>query len=195
MCHHPFGAHLQKNISIKPYRLFLSSFDPISESLSLSPCGSKHYMWRNLLTFHMSPCWPAFIGFWCELRTKLLVVGNAITKCGGSPIGYQGFGCSGHQHQSRSMQFTLWDDLICYMIEQAKMREFLLTANANNYKIFECPLVHLGYTSYRHLSCGWNYKIWTKRRIVLSLAHNKDSKPWTLSCGESLLSFPGLVCI
>ena len=91
-------------------------------------------------------------------------------------------------------QFTLWDDLICYMIEQAKMREFLLTANANNYKIFECPLVHLGYTSYRHLSCGWNYETWTKRRIVLSLAHNKDSKPWTLSCGESLLSFPRLVC-
>ena len=48
---------------------------------------------------------------------KYLFGENAITKCGGSPIGYQGFGCSGHQHQSRSMQFTLWDDLICYMIE------------------------------------------------------------------------------
>ena len=33
--------------------------------------------------------------------------------------------------------------------EEAKMREFLLTANAKNYKIFECALVHLVYTSYR----------------------------------------------
>ncbi len=53
-----------------------------------------------------------------ELRTKLFVWGNAITKCGGPPIGYQDFGCSGHQHKSRSMQFTLWDDVICYMIEK-----------------------------------------------------------------------------
>ena len=74
-----------------------------------------------------------------ELRTKLLVWGNAITKCGGSPIGYQGFGCSGHQHQSRSMQFTLWDDLICYMIEQAKMREFLVTAKQITVKYSNAP--------------------------------------------------------
>ena len=32
-----------------------------------------------------------------------------------------------------------------------------------------------------------------KRRIALSLAHNKDSKPWTLSCGQSLF-FPSLLC-
>ena len=32
------------------------------------------------------------------------------------------------------------------------MREFLLTANADNNEIFECALVHLGYTYYRHLS-------------------------------------------
>ena len=82
--------------------------------------------------------------------------------------------------------------------EKAKMLEFLLTANADNYKIFECPLVHLGYTYNRHLwkhePYGWNYETWTKRRIALSLAHNKDSKPWTLSCGQSLLLFPSLVC-
>ena len=64
-------------------------------------------------------------------------------------------------------------------------------------KIFECALVHLGYTYYRHLwkhePCGWNYETWTKRRIALSSAHNKDSKPWTLSCGQSLF-FPSLVC-
>ena len=70
--------------------------------------------------------------------------------------------------------------------EQAKKREFFLTANADNYKIFEYALVHLGYTYYRHL---WNMK----RRIALSLAHNKNSKPWTLSCGQSLF-FPSLVC-
>ena len=45
---------------------------------------------------------------------------NAITNCGGCPIGYHGLGCFGHQHQSKSMQFTLWDDLICYMIENCR---------------------------------------------------------------------------
>ena len=42
----------------------------------------------------------------------------ATSKLSWSPIGFQGFVCSGHQHQGRSMQFTLWDDLICYMIEK-----------------------------------------------------------------------------
>ena len=118
---------------------------------------------------------------------------------GGPPTGYQGFGCSGHQHQSRSMQFTLWDDLICYIATWSRIAgEQVLTANAENCKIFECPLVHLGYTYSRHLwkhePCVWNYEAWTKMRIALSLAHNKDSKPWTLSCGQSLLLFPSLVC-
>ena len=70
-------------------------------------------------------------------------------------------GCLGHR-QSTNMQFTLWDDLICYMIEKmpawfcmesewqeskSKMREFFSTANADNYQISECPLVHLCCTS------------------------------------------------
>ena len=74
---------------------------------------------------------------------------NAMTKCGWSPIGFQCFRFSGHQHQSRCMQFTLWEDWSRIAGEQAKMREFLLTAHADNYKIFDCALVHLGY--YRHL--------------------------------------------
>ena len=50
-----------------------------------------------------------------------------------------------------------------------------LTAKRNNSKnlfTFECALVHLGYTDYRHpwkhKPCGWNYEAWTKRRIALS---------------------------
>ena len=80
----------------------------------------------------------------------------AFTKCGGSPIGYQGFGCSGHQHQNRSMRFTVWDDLICYMIEncrRASQDARVPFDSKCRYKceIFECALVHLGYTYYRHL--------------------------------------------
>ena len=80
----------------------------------------------------------------------------AFTKCGGSPIGSQGFGCSGHQHQNRSMRFTVWDDFICYMIENCRRasqdeRVPFDSKCRYNYKIFECALVHLGYTYYRHL--------------------------------------------
>ena len=53
-----------------------------------------------------------------ELRTKLLVWGICHQQISWSPIGFQGFVCSGHQHQGRSMQFTLWGDLICHMIEK-----------------------------------------------------------------------------
>ena len=55
-----------------------------------------------------------------ELRTKLLVWGICHQQIWWSPIGFQCFVCSGHQHQSRSMQFTLWDDLVCYMIETCR---------------------------------------------------------------------------
>ena len=82
----------------------------------------------------------------------------AFTKCGGSPIGYQGFGCSGHQHQNRSMRFTVWDDFICYMIENCRRasQDARVPFDSKcryryNYKIFECALVDLGYTYYRHL--------------------------------------------
>ena len=80
----------------------------------------------------------------------------AFTKCGGSPIGYQGFGCSGHQHQNRSMRFTVWDDFICYMIENFRRasqdaRVPFDSKCRYNYKIFECTLAHLGYTYYRPL--------------------------------------------
>ena len=88
-------------------------------------------------------------------------------------------------------------DLQCGMIwfatwsriagEQAKMHEFLLTANADiTIKYSNAPsfiLVTLTIGTYENM----------KRRIALSLAHNKDSKPWTLSCGQSLF-FPSLVC-
>ena len=71
--------------------------------------------------------------------------------------------------------------------EQAKMCEFLLTANADITKKYSnAPsfiLVTLTIGTYENM----------KRRIALSLAHNKDSKPWTLSCGQSLF-FPSLVC-
>ena len=50
--------------------------------------------------------------------------------------------------QSGMIWFATWSRISG---EQAKMREFLLAANADNYKIFECALVHLGYTYYRHL--------------------------------------------
>ena len=61
-------------------------------------------------------------------------------------------------------------------------------------KIFECLLVHLGYTCYRRWTHeGESMKLEQKRRLVLSLVHNKDSKPWTLSCGQSLLLFPSIV--
>ena len=91
---------------------------------------------------------------------------NAITKCGGSPIGYRVLDVRDINCQSRSMQFTLWDDLICYMIEKKQAWFWMESGlqeskprctsssltNANNYyKIFEFPLVHLGYTYYRHL--------------------------------------------
>ena len=80
----------------------------------------------------------------------------AITKCGGSPIGFQGFGRSGHQHQNKSMRFTVWDDLICYMIENCRRasqdaRVPFDSTCRYNYKIFECALVHLGCTYSRHL--------------------------------------------
>ena len=80
----------------------------------------------------------------------------AITKCGGSPIGFQGFGRSGHQHQNKSMRFTVWDDLICYMIENCRRasqdaRVPFDSTCKYNYKIFECALVHLGCTYSRHL--------------------------------------------
>ena len=65
-----------------------------------------------------------------ELRTKLLVWGICHQQIWWSPIGFQGFARSGHHHQSRSMQFTLWDDSMCYMIEklqesEPRRREFL----------------------------------------------------------------------
>ena len=62
-------------------------------------------------------------------------------------------------------------------------------------RVFECLLVHLGYTYYRRLwkHEGETMKLKQKRRIVLSFVHNKDSKPWTLSCGQSLLLFPSIV--
>ena len=101
-----------------------------------------------------------FIGNWFDsymsCGRNYLFGEYAFTKCGGSPIGYQGFGCSGHQHQNRSMRFTVWDDLICYMIENCRRasqdaRVPFDSKCRYNYKIFQCALVHLGYTYYRHL--------------------------------------------
>ena len=109
----------------------------------------------------------------------------AITKCGGSPIGYQGFGCSGHQHQNRSMRFTVWDDLICYMIENCRRasQDARVPFDSKYSNVPSFILVTLTIGTYEDM----------KRRKALSLAHNKDSKPWTLSCGQSLF-FPSLVC-
>ena len=72
-----------------------------------------HYMLRSLAKYPK-------LGLSYELRTKLLVWGICHQQIWWSPIGFQGFVCSGHQHQSRSMQFTLWGDLICYMIETCR---------------------------------------------------------------------------
>ena len=65
---------------------------------------------------------------------------NAISKSGRSPIGYQGFECSGHQYQSRSMQFNYivgWFDLLHDReLQESEPRcassLFLFTANADD---------------------------------------------------------------
>ena len=70
----------------------------------------------------------------------------------------------GHKHpdQNSTIIFSLWEDLTCYMMRPLQMRLPELSvsntchvqyfeANADNYKIFECSLVHLGYAYYRRL--------------------------------------------
>ena len=65
-------------------------------------------------------------------------------------------------------------------------------------KYSDAPVIHLGYTYYsrrlwKYEPCGWIYATWTTWRIALSLVHNKDNKPWTFSCGQSLLLLPSMV--
>ena len=65
------------------------------------------------------------------------------------------------------------------------MREFLLTASAKNYKIFECALVHLGYTSYRgtyenNNPAGESMKPEREGRIALSFSPQQGQQTMNL---------------
>ena len=85
---------------------------------------------------------------------------NAITFCGGSLSVIRVLDVQGINIKTEACDlqwFAKWSRI---EREQAKMCEFLLTANADNQKIFECALVHLGYTYYRHLMKTWT--LWVK---------------------------------
>ena len=112
---------------------------------------------------------------------------NAITKCGGSPIVYQGFGCSEHQHQSRSMQFTVWDDVTCYMIENCR-RARQATAGLGQLNLFSSTLgwSERGSKWYK-LSIGW-YRF--GYRWVLPIFLPKTCKSKVQACTSGVKGTP-----
>ena len=114
-----------------------------------------------------------------ELRTKLLVWGKCHHQMWGVHhrlSGFWMFSTSTSRETSNLkcgiIWFATWSRIAG---EHAQMRELLwqqkeITLKIS--KIFECALVHLGYTDYRHpwkhKPCGWSYETWTKRKIALS---------------------------
>ena len=112
----------------------------------------------------------------------------AFTKCGGSPIGYQGFGCSGHQHRNRSMRFTVWGDLICYMIENCRRASQDARVPFDSKCRYDITIKYWNAPPFILVTHTIGTYENMKRRIALSLAHNR-----TLNCVQSLF-FPSLVC-
>ena len=114
-----------------------------------------------------------------ELRTKLLVWGKCHHQMRGGPLSVIRFldvqyinRAEASNLQCGIIWFATWSRIVG---KHAQMRELLWQQKEISLKIpkiFECALLHLGYTDYRHpwkhKPCGWNYETWTKRRIALS---------------------------
>ena len=88
---------LEQNLLKRVSLIFLQCFFGCTGPCTLDPCLGK------CLPLHKRNGKGAYAGAFLDY----LLGENAITKCGGSPIDCQGFGCSGHKHQSRSTQFIV----------------------------------------------------------------------------------------
>ena len=128
-----------------------------------------------------------------ELRTKLLVWGICLHQMWGVPYRLSGFWMfrASTSKQKHAIYSVGWSDLLHDReLQESKPRcassfwqqmQIYITIKYSNAPSFILATHTIG--TYENM----------KRRIALSLAHNKDSKPWTLSCVQSLF-FPSLVC-
>ena len=126
-----------------------------------------------------------------ELRPKLLVWGKCHHQMWGVPYRLSGFWMfrASTSKQKHAIYSVGWFDLL----HDRELPESKPRCASSFWQQMQITIKYSNTPSFILVTLTIGTYETVKRRIALSLAHNKDSKPWTLSCGQSLF-FPSLLC-